>query len=161
MLTRMFYFESEVSFCLQTGINVLEIQGVHKTSIKNKTQKWGCWWPFPAECTSLVESHGKGNQKTHRRCISVGLLKRVEIEGVFADALVWPKTHPGKVEYPRTVLGGSYYQPKTWWERTFCGESRKSGREAWGKINHHGSIQPRQSTLGVKVEEVGMACCAF
>lgn len=33
-------------------------------------------------------------------------LRESDIEGVSADALGWPKKHPGKVEDLRTVLGG-------------------------------------------------------
>lgn len=34
-------------------------------------------------------------------------LRESDIEGVSADALGWPKKHPGKVEDLRTVLGES------------------------------------------------------
>lgn len=34
-------------------------------------------------------------------------LREADIEGVSADALGWPKKHPGKVEDLRTVLGES------------------------------------------------------
>lgn len=60
-------------------------------------------WPsFPAELIPWLRIMEKA---IGRLTADVFLSREADI-GVSADALVWPKKHPAKVEYLRTVLGG-------------------------------------------------------